>query len=157
MTRSQQIALGECIFSIAHSVIVLIMCLITIFSCDQPGTFVTNDYCLVTPNIWHYRCLIFFFTYCLVDTLVLLFVIKNHKANKEAYFHHVLGILGSILSSYCGGWTTVGAAVNLVTEFSTPFVNIRSLLYDLNIRSGLVYTLNGVTMTLVFFLCRVVF
>jgi len=133
------------------------MCIIGIFSCDQPGTFATNDYCLVTPNIWLYRCLIFFTAYCVVDGLVGLLFIRDHKAYMEMYFHHVLGIAGSSCGFFGGGYLTVISSVSFITEFSTPFVNIRSLLYDHDIKSGSLYAVNGTLMTLMFFLCRIVF
>ncbi len=157
MSHSQKWSTYENLLGISHAVMVSIICLIGTFSCDQQGTYVTSDYCMNTPNIWLYRSLIFFSAYCLVDGCLCIFMIKNHGANMEVYFHHILGIAGSSVGIIGGGYLTVTASVSLVTEFSTPFVNIRALLYDHQIKTGSVYILNGLTMTLMFFLCRVLF
>ena len=75
----------------------------------------------------------------------------------STYFHHFLAILGSIAGIYGGGYMAVTASVSLITEFSTPFVNIRSILYDLKETSGTIYIINGLMMTISFFLCRCIF
>lgn len=145
------------LLSITHSVLAIVLCMMGTFSCDQPGTYVTSDYCMNTPNIWLYRALLFFSAYCLVDLCLTIFVVRDHKAQMVNYFHHILGIAGSSAGIIGGGYLTVIASVSLVTEFSTPFVNVRAILYDHQVRSGPVYACNGIVMTLVFFLSRVVF
>jgi|LauGreDrversion4_2_1035121.scaffolds.fasta_scaffold268997_2 hypothetical protein len=73
------------------------------------------------------------------------------------YFHHILGIFGSLLGIFGDSYLLVIAAISCITELSTPFVNIRSMLYDLGIKQGPMYTINGALMTLTFFVCRCVF
>ncbi|XP_078571533.1 TLC domain-containing protein 4-B-like [Branchiostoma floridae x Branchiostoma japonicum] len=46
--------------------------------------------------------------------------------------------------------------LTLLTELSTPFVNMRLILHTLGHRHSLLYKVNGVAMLVVFFLCRVV-
>ena len=157
MSHGQQWSTYENLLAITHSVIVSILCIIGIFSCDQPGTYVSSDYCMNTPNIWLYRSLLFFSAYCFVDLCLCILMIRDHKAQMENYFHHILGIAGSSAGIIGGGYLAVIASVSLVTEFSTPFVNLRAILYDHQIKSGPLYVWNGIVMTLMFFLARVVF
>ena len=46
-------------------------------------------------------------------------------------------------------------ACALIMESSTPFVSLRAILYNLNLRHSWIYVANGLTMVIVFFLCRI--
>lgn len=46
-------------------------------------------------------------------------------------------------------------ACALIMESSTPFVSLRAILYNLNLRHSWIYVVNGLTMVIVFFLCRI--
>ena len=46
-------------------------------------------------------------------------------------------------------------ACALLMEASTPFVSMRSILYNLKLRHSWIYVANGLIMVLVFFLCRI--
>jgi len=46
-------------------------------------------------------------------------------------------------------------ACALIMESSTPFVSMRAILYNLNLRQSWIYVLNGLLMVIVFFLCRI--
>lgn len=51
----------------------------------------------------------------------------------------------------------VAASVSLVTEFSTPFINLRSIMVAFKETNSPVYIYNGLVMTVSFFIVRVVF
>lgn len=155
MSSGQQWSIYENLLAITHSVLVFILMLIGVFNCE--GTFVTSDYCLNTPNIWLYRALLFCTAYFIVDLLVIIFLIGDHKAQMENYFHHTLGIAGACAGIFGGGYVTLIASTTLITELSTPFVNLRAILYNHEIKSGPVYMWNGIILTLMFFLARIVF
>lgn len=46
-------------------------------------------------------------------------------------------------------------ACALIMESSTPFVSMRAILYNLNLRQSWIYVINGLLMVIVFFLCRI--
>lgn len=75
----------------------------------------------------------------------------------QNYLHHMLGIVGSVIGMYGGGYLLVTASVSALTEVSTPFVNVRAMLYDLKMGSSSIYAVNGLFMTLFFFIFRCVF
>ena len=75
----------------------------------------------------------------------------------QKYFRYALGVLGAFFGIYCGGYVAVAASVNLVTEFSTPLINLRSILLTFKETNGPVYIYNGFFMTLSFFIVRCVF
>ena len=57
----------------------------------------------------------------------------------------------------CGRMILTLSAATLITEFSTPFVSLRALLSIHKKTSTTTYLINGLLMTLFFFVCRVVF
>jgi len=59
------------------------------------------------------------------------------------------------LQSFGGGDCLVSAGFLL--EASTPFVSLRKILAILNLKKSVWYIINGLIMTLVFFVCRVMF
>ena len=58
---------------------------------------------------------------------------------------------------YVGGFLGSTSQLTWITEFSTPFVNLRWLLAFHELDSGIVYKLNGILMTAVFFVFRMIF
>ena len=46
-------------------------------------------------------------------------------------------------------------ACALIMESSTPFVSMRAILYNLNLRHSWIYVVNGLIMVIIFFLCRI--
>lgn len=75
----------------------------------------------------------------------------------QNYLHHLLASFGCGSGLYYGRfWGTV-SNLCLVTEISTPFVNLRYLLYTHKKTDGTLYFVNGLSMTGVFFLSRIVY
>ena len=79
------------------------------------------------------------------------------KAAKENYIHHAIAMFGVLHGLFYGRHWGVLSNAALFTEASTFFVNMRWLLYTHKKSDSMLYVINGLTMTLVFFVCRIVF
>ncbi|XP_066263976.1 TLC domain-containing protein 4-B-like isoform X2 [Branchiostoma lanceolatum] len=88
-------------------------------------------------------------------TMADLLVMATHPAQYDLMIlvHHLMAVFGGLagtvdpmLPYFC----------NLVClqELSTPFVNMRIILYELGLKNSRLYKLNGVLMLVVFFTCR---
>ena len=139
---------------IIHSFVSGIICVYGTLDCKK-NTYFTNDYCLHNPSLWFFKDLTLFSAYCVCDLIVLYFFVG--KVSNDMLFHHLLGLFGSCAGIFGGGCLTVFAGGGLITEFSTPFVNIRFLLYELDIKTGTLYGANGALMTLSFFIFRIIY
>jgi len=159
MTYEKKWFFASCILGTVHAIAIMGICFLAIYSCEEQGqTFANNETCFTTPNIWNYRVLTFFCAYCTVDLFNAAVIQRDFSSGTaQTYFHHILGIVGCIFGIYFGGFLTVTSSVSAITEMSTPFVNFRYMLYDLEIRTGSLYLVNGTLMTLSFFIFRVVF
>lgn len=82
---------------------------------------------------------------------------KYFKANTLMIAHHIILIFilfpALVYYSNMGDFFT---ACFYLTEISTPFVNMRVILTKIGLKSTRLYIVNGVLMTIVFALCRVV-
>ncbi len=117
-----------------------------------------NETCFQTPNEWHYMGIKFFVAYCIIDGVNCAFIQRDFsKGMIQTYFHHTMGIIGCYLALRLQGYLAVGCSVSLLTEASTPFVNLRAILYDFKETNGSLYVNNCILMTLSFFLVRCVF
>lgn len=75
----------------------------------------------------------------------------------QTFLHHALAITGCSLGIYIGGFLGSASQLTWFTEISTPFVNFRALLAYHKLNNTRLYALNGIIMTAVFFLGRVIF
>ena len=73
------------------------------------------------------------------------------------YAHHFLAIFGASASCWLGGILGSISQLTWITEFSTPFVNLRVILAQHELSNSRLYAINGILMTVAFFLARVVF
>ena len=46
----------------------------------------------------------------------------------QKYFRYALGVVGACCGISQGGYVAVVWSVSLITEFSTPFINLRSIM-----------------------------
>ncbi|XP_035660736.1 TLC domain-containing protein 4-B-like isoform X1 [Branchiostoma floridae] len=102
-----------------------------------------------SPAVRYTGCI--FLGYTVADLLVM----ATHPAQYDFMMlvHHLMSVFGIVAGTvvpvlpYCS---------NLVflQELSTPFVNLRIILYELGQKTSLLYKLNGVLMLVVFFSCR---
>jgi len=75
----------------------------------------------------------------------------------ENLIHHLFCLYGITVAFVCGRFIGVVMNVSLLTEISTPFVNIWWLLSTHEMTSSKLYEINGYLMTITFFLGRIVF
>jgi hypothetical protein len=99
-----------------------------------------------------------FTAYLTVDFFVCYFLIadKGHGAI-ENYIHHVIGVVGTCSALIVGRMILSLSNATCITEISTPFVSLRGILSMHKKTDGTLYLVNGLLMTLSFFLCRCVF
>lgn len=79
------------------------------------------------------------------------------KINKLMVFHHMfIGSYGLIvISSWRGGLGDCVFSFMFLMEFSTPFVNFRSILITMNLKKTRLYIVNGLLMLLFFTIFRI--
>ena len=73
------------------------------------------------------------------------------------YLHHVFVIFGNLLALWLGGFFGSCSQVTFIVEASTPFVSLRALIAYHKREDSLLYVINGIVMTFVFFVFRVCF
>lgn len=89
--------------------------------------------------------------YFIEDFFMCILVGPKGAAAMQNYVHHVTSIIGIALSINVGGFMGSICQVSLLTELSTPFVNIRGFIP----RTSPLYLVNGILMTGAFFFFRV--
>ena len=136
------------------------------FQCSPPeayrqagwNTYVTNDYCVDNANYWEAVCNMILAGYLSVDLAFCYFCIgQEWKGINENYFHHGLGIFGVLTSLVVGRMCLSLSSASSITEVSSIFVSLRAILSFQGQSSGSLYLINGLLMTLTFFVFRVVY
>ena len=96
--------------------------------------------------------------YLTVDLAFCYFCIgKAWKGINENYVHHGLGIFGVVTSMIVGRMCLSLSSATSITEVSTVFVSLRAILSFQGQSSSGLYLVNGMLMTLTFFVFRVVY
>ena len=129
---------------------------------SQPGLFAdtiyTNDWCVDNGNWWECFTIMIFLGYLTVDFFVCYYLIADKSAGAiENYLHHVIGVVGIFSALIVGRMILSLSNATCMTEISTPFVSIRGILSQHKKTNGTFYIVNGLLMTLSFFLCSCVF
>jgi uncharacterized membrane protein YagU involved in acid resistance len=75
----------------------------------------------------------------------------------QTYAHHICAITGNVGGIASGGFFGSISHLTWITEASTPFVNLRQLLAWHHLTDNRLYLMNGLLMTLSFFVFRIVF
>ena len=78
------------------------------------------------------------------------------RASTASLIHHVAGIVGLSLSLFFQGKLMFFVVYRLIAEFSTPFVNLRYILSDLQRKDGHAYLFAGFSMLITFVICRII-
>ena len=94
--------------------------------------------------------------YLIYDIIFCTFVFKKDALMMQTYGHHLAGIVGALASIQLDGYYGSIAHLTMFTEISTINVNIRVLLTLIGLGDGLLYAVNGIMMTVVFFVSRVI-
>lgn len=90
------------------------------------------------------------------DMLMQTIFVRDFKSSgaMQNYFHHLLVIYGCSSGIIFGRYWLVLSNTALMTELSTPFVNLRYLLHTHKKSNTTIYIVNGLVMTGCFFLVR---
>ena len=75
---------------------------------------------------------------------------EKGSANYQMILHHGISLIACLLSIYTGGFVGSVCQLSFLTEFSTPFVNMRQMIP----KSSPLYLLNGIMMVLAFTVFR---
>ena len=161
-----QLTSRERVDYIARVVAIIHATLVTIFSyygmfhmCD--ANFFTSETCRHTPKVFHVLSAIFTIGYLLQDLIVItLFKHDNTTLTYQTYAHHYAGIIAfyfSLVLRPLGSPILLGAIANQFTEISTPFMNIRQLLYYHKANDSILGTINSLFFAGTFFFCRLLF
>ena len=75
----------------------------------------------------------------------------------QTYLHHTVAIIGSGGGAFFGSFIGTLSNLTTVTEMSTPFVNLRALLYIHKKTDSGMYFYNGLAMVFFFGFSRVFF
>jgi len=86
---------------------------------------------------------------CLQDPLL--------RKDIGSMFHHLAGIIGIGLGLYHQGWFAFFIVYRIISELSTPFVNLRWVFYELGppYKDSFWYYFASFGMVVTFFLCRI--
>ena len=123
------------------------------------NTYLRNTWCVENPNIHEVIAVMYFLGYLIWDTIVCVYFIGDvtSGAAQQNLLHHAIGILGCIGNIYVGTYVTTMSCASMITEISTPFINLRWFLATHKKTDGTLYFVNGLTFTLLFFVFRNVF
>ncbi|XP_078621464.1 TLC domain-containing protein 4-B-like isoform X1 [Branchiostoma floridae x Branchiostoma japonicum] len=146
LSPKKQVVITNSVMALVHSVVVGGM---SAYVFMYPGDVLPTTFWYDSAAVRHTACI--FLGYTVADILVM----ATHPAQYDLMMlvHHLMGVFGSMAG-------TVNPILpyysNLVClqEFSSPFINMRIILYELGQKTSLLYKLNGVLMLVVFFTCR---
>lgn len=98
----------------------------------------------------------YFATYMIFDLASMVFMQRDFGPKTYSTFaHHIVGLAGSYYDTKLGLFFGVTGALNYLTEISTVNVNLRYLLHFHERSSTLLYIINGLLMTFLFGISRV--
>lgn len=130
--------------------------------CEEPSkNILTSRKCLTTPRVYHLLSAVVTIGYLSFDLVMTLAF--NHESNKltyQTYLHHVAGITAfstALILRVQGSPYLMGAIANQFTEISTPFMNLRQLLYTHKLENSLLATVNKLLFAFSFLGLRLVF
>jgi hypothetical protein len=122
------------------------------------NTIYSNDFCVDNGNYYEIICLITFLAYLTVDLLACFFLMSEKGTSMATtYIHHAIGIFGSVCALIVGRHILTLSNATCLTELSTPFVSLRALLYMHKKTDSTLYMVNGLLMTVSFFIIRCLF
>jgi len=162
LTQEEQWNFMGKIFAFINPFMLVAFAVISTCSCDAPfvddtpQTFVTNDLCLTTATVWHFRSLALYIAYVTVDTVNCL-ILQRDANKKMLYFSRFLSVAGACCGISEGGYVAVGWSVGLIAEFSTPFGNLKSIMQTFNETNTAVYINNEILMICSHFIVRCIF
>lgn len=122
------------------------------------NTLFSNEWCVDNGNYYEIVCMLTFLGYLTVDLFACYFLMAEKGSSMATtYLHHVIGIVGSVSALIVGRYILTLSNATCLTELSTPFVSLRALLYMHKKTDTTLCIVNGLLMTISFFLIRCVF
>eukprot|EP00049_Salpingoeca_infusionum_P003770 m.70729 g.70729 ORF g.70729 m.70729 type:complete len:326 (-) comp12267_c0_seq1:1771-2748(-) len=151
LTVSKQIYLSSCVVGALHAIISGAGAFYQQFYTDAytDSIFVFSPFQNIVSTISAG-----YFAYDLALVLVMSAFDAKEFKSAALYFHHTLALSACIASLHEPSSYLMG--VWLLTELSTPFVNLRPILSDLGYRHSKLYLANALAILVMFFLCRIV-
>ncbi len=122
------------------------------------NTMYSNDWCIDNGNYYEMAIILTFLGYLTVDLIACCFLMaEKGQSMTTTYLHHGIGIVGTVSAIVVGRYILTLSNATCLTELSTPFVSLRALLYMHKKTDTTLYMVNGLLMTISFFLIRCVF
>ena len=130
------------ILSMINAVFTSGMAIPVSMKCDPPAghrndevflgnTYFRNSWCVDNPHIYEALFVRVFTGYLITDFYVQIVLLKDWKSSggQQNIFHHFVSISMATGSLFLSGYFLPTGTVSLLTELSTPFVNMRWFLY----------------------------
>lgn len=148
------------VIAIIHATLVTILAFIGMYSyCDE--SFFTSHECRHHPRVYHVLASIVTVGYLLQDLIVIaLFRHATSAIQLQTYAHHVAAIAGfytALVLRPQGSPFLLAAIANQFTEISTPFMNIRQLMFYHKLSESKFARINNIVFGFVFLVFRLVF
>ena len=147
-------------FSTIHSAISFLSAIWGLYySCSQAGlNFFNSAECRSQPSSHQMWANLISMGYFIVDMLAsLLLIRKTNRLAIQHIFHHILGIIGTVVGCYMGGLVMKISHATMVVELTNPFLNFRNVLFFHNWHTSPIYYLNGVFILVTYTIARVIF
>ena len=150
LPESEQAYWNYSLVSSIHAVVISVMAFQAL--AETPALYSSSDLMLVTPQ----TTITFkvFWGYILQDTLGSIYYNSKWSGWQANLIHHLAAMLcwGQLLD---GGFAHFMGLIGIISEITTPFVNLRWFLHKAGLKDTTLYLLNGLTMTLLWFIIRI--
>jgi len=141
---------GASIVSTAHAIYIVYLSLVANRTID-----VLNSSDFFRTSSESYHCNLVFMGYLCSDLILMLMYQKGMPGNVEMAIHHVTVVVCWFIFTRDKFGYSYGLIGNLC-EATTPFVNLRFFLDKAGMKNSSIYLINGIMMTVLWFLLRVV-
>ncbi|TNV76592.1 hypothetical protein FGO68_gene15160 [Halteria grandinella] len=151
------------VIAILHALLVTALAYYGIFHLcdDNKQSILSSRQCLTTPKLFHLLSAIITIGYLSFDLLATAsFNHENNPLTYQTYMHHVAGIVAfatALVLRVQGSPFLIGAIANQFTEISTPFMNLRQILYVHKMENSVCATVNKIVFAFTFLVVRLLF
>jgi len=135
------------VLSSIHAILSTILAMITVYCWTSPGYTIGGDQ-------FSFNTVAITAGYISADIIMLMIYKQKIGATVDVYVHHI-AVLTCCIVCLQKHYLVYFACFKLISEASTTNVNLRWMLYSLNMKSGKLYLYNGLMLMAVFFLCRI--
>ena len=143
---------------ILHAILATILAYFGVFQlCANPSETIFSDAeCMNSPKIFHGYSAVFTIGYLVYDFIVMLVIVRDFtQLGMQQYLHHIVAVTGfSFAIMTKQNIALTGCILNQFTEISTPFINIRYLLFSHKMQETQVFVVNTLLFAITFFFGR---